>query len=294
MRSSAGSRPLAAAMACAVSCAVGFDPARHQPAGRIESRRVERGEPRCAFARHAPQHGIDQAGEAHRVAVRLRQAAPKDRRRHDRARRETGFARRREAARSRRAAPAAADRDRETAPSRWRNVPSRRSTVATSARVSARSRSSSAASSRVSVEHARRARGGGGARHRRCRRRCGAPRGPAQSGSQPRRERFRLAATAFIRKIPPCSLGHGYAKSERRCQPTTPTSRAARNEAEQKQSGKRAADAGGRTRARRSRGAPRRTRTRQNAEQPKEVGGRGGPDPTRYGDWEINGLISDF
>jgi hypothetical protein len=25
-----------------------------------------------------------------------------------------------------------------------------------------------------------------------------------------------------------------------------------------------------------------------------EVAGRGGPDPTRYGDWEINGLISDF
>jgi hypothetical protein len=26
----------------------------------------------------------------------------------------------------------------------------------------------------------------------------------------------------------------------------------------------------------------------------KEVGGRGGLDPTRYGDWEINGLASDF
>ncbi len=25
-----------------------------------------------------------------------------------------------------------------------------------------------------------------------------------------------------------------------------------------------------------------------------EVAGRGGPDPTRYGDWEINGLIADF
>jgi hypothetical protein len=28
--------------------------------------------------------------------------------------------------------------------------------------------------------------------------------------------------------------------------------------------------------------------------QPKEVGGRDGPDPTRYGDWEVNGLASDF
>lgn len=25
-----------------------------------------------------------------------------------------------------------------------------------------------------------------------------------------------------------------------------------------------------------------------------EVGGRGGLDPTRYGDWEANGLASDF
>ena len=27
---------------------------------------------------------------------------------------------------------------------------------------------------------------------------------------------------------------------------------------------------------------------------PKEVGGRRGPDPTRYGDWEKNGIASDF
>ena len=26
----------------------------------------------------------------------------------------------------------------------------------------------------------------------------------------------------------------------------------------------------------------------------KEIGGRGGPDPTRYGDWEINGRCVDF
>jgi len=30
------------------------------------------------------------------------------------------------------------------------------------------------------------------------------------------------------------------------------------------------------------------------AEPPKEGGGRGGLEPTRYGDWEIKGLISDF
>lgn len=27
---------------------------------------------------------------------------------------------------------------------------------------------------------------------------------------------------------------------------------------------------------------------------PKEIGGRDGPEPTRYGDWESKGLISDF
>jgi hypothetical protein len=27
---------------------------------------------------------------------------------------------------------------------------------------------------------------------------------------------------------------------------------------------------------------------------PNEVGGRQGPDPTRYGDWEKNGIGSDF
>ena len=26
----------------------------------------------------------------------------------------------------------------------------------------------------------------------------------------------------------------------------------------------------------------------------KEIGGREGPEPTRYGDWENNGIISDF
>ena len=29
-------------------------------------------------------------------------------------------------------------------------------------------------------------------------------------------------------------------------------------------------------------------------EAPEEVGGRQGPEPTRYGDWEKNGICSDF
>ncbi|MBD0865980.1 MAG: DUF1674 domain-containing protein [Rhodobacteraceae bacterium] len=32
--------------------------------------------------------------------------------------------------------------------------------------------------------------------------------------------------------------------------------------------------------------------TRQ--ELPKELGGRDGPEPVRYGDWEKNGLVIDF
>jgi hypothetical protein len=29
-------------------------------------------------------------------------------------------------------------------------------------------------------------------------------------------------------------------------------------------------------------------------DQQTEIGGRKGPEPTRYGDWEKNGIISDF
>jgi hypothetical protein len=28
--------------------------------------------------------------------------------------------------------------------------------------------------------------------------------------------------------------------------------------------------------------------------QPVELNGRGGPDPARYGDWEVKGIASDF
>lgn len=29
-------------------------------------------------------------------------------------------------------------------------------------------------------------------------------------------------------------------------------------------------------------------------ERPREIGGRGGPEPTRFGDWEKNGIAHDF
>ena len=32
----------------------------------------------------------------------------------------------------------------------------------------------------------------------------------------------------------------------------------------------------------------------QEAKRPREIGGRGGNDPNRYGDWEVKGLTSDF
>jgi hypothetical protein len=33
---------------------------------------------------------------------------------------------------------------------------------------------------------------------------------------------------------------------------------------------------------------------RREAALPKEIGGRGGKEPVRYGDWEVKGIASDF
>jgi hypothetical protein len=38
----------------------------------------------------------------------------------------------------------------------------------------------------------------------------------------------------------------------------------------------------------------RRAAEAQGGEAPREINGRGGLDPVRYGDWEIKGLTSDF
>ncbi len=40
--------------------------------------------------------------------------------------------------------------------------------------------------------------------------------------------------------------------------------------------------------------AEERRRTQQPARLPKEVNGRAGPEPTRFGDWENKGITSDF
>lgn len=40
--------------------------------------------------------------------------------------------------------------------------------------------------------------------------------------------------------------------------------------------------------------AERRLLLDNSCERPKEINGRDGPEPVRYGDWEKNGIISDF
>jgi hypothetical protein len=40
--------------------------------------------------------------------------------------------------------------------------------------------------------------------------------------------------------------------------------------------------------------AEQRRRDAASPEPPREIGGRGGRDPARYGDWEVKGLASDF
>jgi hypothetical protein len=76
--------------------------------------------------------------------------------------------------------------------------------------------------------------------------------------------------------------------------PTDPTSpKAASGAAEQPETGKRPLTPAA-ERALAEAAARRAERARQEADRPKESGGRGGLDPTRYGDWEVNGLTSDF
>lgn len=37
-----------------------------------------------------------------------------------------------------------------------------------------------------------------------------------------------------------------------------------------------------------------RAKEKPTAPPPKELGGREGPEPTRYGDWEVKGIATDF
>jgi hypothetical protein len=90
-------------------------------------------------------------------------------------------------------------------------------------------------------------------------------------------------------------IWHGYAKSEPmptdRDQPLPPPPA---NEAVPDPAGQQRPLPSAAQRALAETAARRADRERKVAHEPKEVGGRDGPDPTRYGDWEINGLASDF
>jgi hypothetical protein len=83
---------------------------------------------------------------------------------------------------------------------------------------------------------------------------------------------------AFFAKNSSLQAGHGYAKSE--AMPTEPADKRPLPSAAE--------------RALAEAAARRAERDHKTTEQRKESGGRGGLDPTRYGDWEKDGLISDF
>jgi hypothetical protein len=84
---------------------------------------------------------------------------------------------------------------------------------------------------------------------------------------------------------------HRYAKSKP--MPTNEPKPPAQNTGENQGAGKRPLTPEAK-RALAEAAARRADRERVEAGKPKEIAGRDGLDPTRYGDWEINGLASDF
>jgi hypothetical protein len=86
--------------------------------------------------------------------------------------------------------------------------------------------------------------------------------------------------------------GHGYAKSE--AMPTEPGPQSPPAPESEGQTSEKRPLPPAAERALAEAAARRAERDRKAADQPKESSGRGGLDPTRYGDWEVNGLTSDF
>jgi hypothetical protein len=41
-------------------------------------------------------------------------------------------------------------------------------------------------------------------------------------------------------------------------------------------------------------GMPKSDKAKSAPDKPREIGGPKGPEPTRYGDWEVNGRCTDF
>ncbi len=88
-------------------------------------------------------------------------------------------------------------------------------------------------------------------------------------------------------------MRHGYAKSKP--MPTErDTSEPAATKAAETQMPQRRLLSPAAERALAEAAARRTERERSAANAPKEINGPAGPDPTRYGDWEINGIASDF
>jgi hypothetical protein len=88
------------------------------------------------------------------------------------------------------------------------------------------------------------------------------------------------------------NLGLGYAKSALMPTEQTPLSPANDPGADKKAEKRPLTPAAERALAEAA--ARRAEQERKKPDAPKEVAGRGGLDPTRYGDWEVNGLTSDF
>jgi hypothetical protein len=86
---------------------------------------------------------------------------------------------------------------------------------------------------------------------------------------------------------------HGYAKSQAMPTDQTPPPPAEGN-TEPDRPGKKPQLTPAAERALAEAAARRAEHDRNAADLPKEIAGRDGPEPTRYGDWEINGLTSDF
>jgi hypothetical protein len=107
---------------------------------------------------------------------------------------------------------------------------------------------------------------------------------PGASSRSPERGIF---LRAFFAKNSSLRVAHGYAKSE--AMPTDPQNPL---EPEGQTSDKRPLPPVAERAL--AEAAARRAERDRNADQSKESGGRGGLDPTRYGDWEKDGLISDF
>ena len=267
--------------------AVSRGPARQQPLGRVEHRHVEGGERGLAFARDAPQHRIDQTGKARRMPV----GRSKPHREIDGGmvghveKQDLRGAKKKRGLDPRRLRRQAAFEERPKQVAQGAEPAQHRSDQRTGERtVALVQRGELALRVEKLVERAVAADDaldhvGRDAADREAGRVIGA-----------RRTSLRVART-FHSKNASLRQRHGYAKSK--AMPTDAPKPPANRAGETQGTGKRPMTPAA-ERALAEAAARRAERERKAVDPPKEAGGRDGLDPTRYGDWEINGLISDF